>query len=226
MKKIREIIKIALAILVLSVLIIYEIGSGMLKSCAYVKYIFGEENSTASIATSQENEETEETKTLEIASIDSRPTGKVALQSTGMAEAVDKLNENIVVRCTWSDIELTQSELELLYTTVYCESGGEELEAQIMVAQTILNRMLSDKYPDTLRGIVYQRNAEGKPQFAVINWPDFESRGWSEDAMAAVHYALAHRGYPANMLYFRDSYYHDFGQPYKQVGNMFFSLSE
>ena len=154
-------------------------------------------------------------------------TGTVGVLNVGMAEVVENITESMAITCMWDNtIKLTQSELELLYTTVYCEAGDQELEAQIMVAQTILNRMLSDKYPDTLRGVVYQRNTEGKPQFAVINWPDFESRGWSDNTKAAVHYALAYRAYPLDMLYFRDSYYHNFGQPYKNVGDMYFSTVE
>ena len=177
------------------------------------------------VAMSQETAGTSNIKEEE--STKGAPTGMVSLQNVGMATNIESVSEPIVITCTWNRaIEFTQSELELLYTTVYCESGDQELEAQIMVAQTILNRILSDKYPDTLRGVVYQRNAEGKPQFAVINWPDFEDRGWSENTKAAVHYALAHRAYPLDMLYFRDSYYHNFGQVYKNVGDMYFSTVE
>lgn len=177
------------------------------------------------VAMSQETAGTSNIKEEE--STKGAPTGMVSLQNVGMATNIESVSEPIVITCTWNRaIEFTQSELELLYTTVYCESGDQELEAQIMVAQTILNRILSDKYPDTLRGVVYQRNAEGKPQFAVINWSDFEDRGWTEDTKAAVHYALAHRAYPLDMLYFRDSYYHNFGQPYKNVGDMYFSTVE
>lgn len=177
------------------------------------------------VAMSQETAGTSNIKEEE--STKGAPTGMVSLQNVGMATNIESVSEPIVITCTWNRaIEFTQSELELLYTTVYCESGDQELEAQIMVAQTILNRILSDKYPDTLRGVVYQRNAEGKPQFAVINWSDFEDRGWTEDAKAAVHYALTHRAYPLDMLYFRDSYYHNFGQPYKNVGDMYFSTVE
>lgn len=177
------------------------------------------------VAMSQETAGTSNIKEEE--STKGAPTGMVSLQNVGMATNIESVSEPIVITCTWNRaIEFTQSELELLYTTVYCESGDQELEAQIMVAQTILNRILSDKYPNTLRGVVYQRNAEGKPQFAVINWSDFEDRGWTEDTKAAVHYALAHRAYPLDMLYFRDSYYHNFGQPYKNVGDMYFSTVE
>lgn len=186
-----------------------------------------EETTTSTVlATSQENEETstvEGNNVIEKA----RPTGNIALDNVGMAATVDKFAESIAATCEWNNyIELTQSELELLYTTVYCESGDQELEAQIMVAQTIINRIISDKYPDTLRGVVYQRNSEGVPQFAVINWTNFENIGWSDETKTAVHYALAHKGYPETMLYFRDSYYHDFGQPYKNVDDMYFSLTE
>lgn len=168
-----------------------------------------------------------EEETSNAKEVERTPTGIVSMQNAGMATTLESISESVVTKCLWdATVELTQSELELLYTTVYCESGDQELEAQIMVAQTILNRILSDKYPNTLRGVVYQRNAEGKPQFAVINWSDFEDRGWTDDTKAAVHYALTYRGYPVDMLYFRDSYYHDFGQPYKNVGDMYFSIEE
>lgn len=154
-----------------------------------------------------------------------QPTGQISMNGVGMVEAVDDSSESIVAKCQWTKLELTQSELELLYTTVYCESGNQELEAQIMVAQTIINRIISPKYPDTLRGVIYQRNSAGAPQFSVINWSDFEKHGWTDKTKAAVHYALSYKAYPDAMLYFRSGgHYHNFGQPYKQVDDMYFSL--
>lgn len=155
----------------------------------------------------------------------SMPTGQISVNEVGIVEAVDNTAEPIVVKCSWAPVELTQSELELLYTTTYCEAGNQELEAQIMVAQTIINRVISPKYPDTLRGVIYQRNSVGTPQFTVINWSDFEKRGWTDKTKAAVHYALSYKAYPETMLYFRSGgHYHSFGQPYKQVDDMYFSL--
>lgn len=169
-------------------------------------------------ATSQEKETEKTTEPPQ-------PTGQISMNGVGMVEAVDDSSESIVAKCQWTSLELTQSELELLYTTVYCEAGNQELEAQIMVAQTIINRIISPKYPDTLRGVIYQRNSAGAPQFSVINWSDYEKRGWTDKTKAAVHYALSYKAYPDAMLYFRSGgHYHNFGQPYKQVDDMYFSL--
>lgn len=153
------------------------------------------------------------------------PTGHISTNEVGIVAVINKMDEPVVVKCLWAPVELTQSELELLYTTVYCESGNQELEAQIMVAQTIINRVISPKYPDTLRGVIYQRNSAGAPQFSVINWSNFEERGWTDTTKSAVHYALSYKAYPESMLYFRSGgHFHSFGQPYKQVDDMYFSL--
>lgn len=153
------------------------------------------------------------------------PTGKISTNEVGIVAVINKMDEPVAVKCLWAPVELTQNELELLYTTVYCESGDQELEAQIMVAQTIINRVISPKYPDTLRGVIYQRNSVGAPQFSVINWSNFEERGWTDTTKSAVHYALSYKAYPESMLYFRSGgHFHSFGQPYKQVDDMYFSL--
>ena len=124
--------------------------------------------------------------------------------------------------CYWGNILLSRQELELLYTTVYCEAGNQSVATQAMVAQTILNRMISDTYPDTLEEVIYQPG-----QFEVTEWPDFEDRGWTEQVERAVELALDSKLHPAKMLYFRsgDSY-HSFGQPYMKSGDMYFTLAE
>lgn len=47
-------------------------------------------------------------------------------------------------------------ELELLARLVEAEAGGESFEGQVAVAATVLNRIKSDLYPDTLAAVIYQ----------------------------------------------------------------------
>lgn len=57
----------------------------------------------------------------------------------------------------YSCIEITDDDRELMAAIVYHEARGECPAGQRMVAEVILNRVLSDKFPDTISGVVYQR---------------------------------------------------------------------
>lgn len=50
----------------------------------------------------------------------------------------------------------SSSDLSLLARLVTAESGGEPYEGQVAVAATVLNRVRSGTYPDTIPGVVYQ----------------------------------------------------------------------
>ena len=135
---------------------------------------------------------------------------------------IEETEESVIkdntYHCEWADISLTQNEYELLLTTVYCESGGEILEAQYMVALVILNMVADNEFPDNIRDVVYRKNT-----FEVVNLKDFESRGWTESVEQAVNLALKENNHPTDMLYFRTSHYHTWAKDYKKVGKTYFS---
>ncbi len=58
----------------------------------------------------------------------------------------------------------TQSEWDMLAQVVYGEARGESYTGQVAVAAVVLNRMEADDFPDTMHGVVFQRNA-----FTCIN---------------------------------------------------------
>ncbi len=53
-------------------------------------------------------------------------------------------------------VSLSNNEVELLARLVTAEAGGEPYEGQVAVAATILNRMRSPNYPNTVTSIIYQ----------------------------------------------------------------------
>jgi len=53
-------------------------------------------------------------------------------------------------------LTISPAEREALIRTVIAEAGGENPIGQIAVAQVILNRVKSDRYPDTIQGVVSQ----------------------------------------------------------------------
>lgn len=56
-------------------------------------------------------------------------------------------------------IYLTKSDVNLMAKVVFAESKGEPYEGKIAVASVILNRVTSPKFPDTVEGVIKQKNA-------------------------------------------------------------------
>lgn len=128
-------------------------------------------------------------------------------------------SSELTIPCIWADnISITLEEFRLICTTVYCEAGNQSIETQIMVALTILNRLNSEDFPNTVREIIYQDE-----QYAVTEWENFEDYGWTSSVEQAVTYALEVNNYPDDMFFFRTDHYHRFGQPYMQSGELYFS---
>ncbi len=50
------------------------------------------------------------------------------------------------------------TDVELLAALIYCEAGAEPYEAQLAVGACVINRMEHKNYPDTLRGVIFQKN--------------------------------------------------------------------
>ena len=50
----------------------------------------------------------------------------------------------------------TESDIILLSKVIYNEARGEGINGWIAVAETVMNRVASDKFPNTIEGVVYQ----------------------------------------------------------------------
>lgn len=55
-------------------------------------------------------------------------------------------------------IELTWEQIQLIAKVVWVEARGESKEGQQAVAEVILNRLTSEKFPDTLKDVIYAEN--------------------------------------------------------------------
>lgn len=93
-------------------------------------------------------------------------------------EAKPKKSLNMLVREFWNGPVL-DSEAKCLATAVYFESMGEPLEGQLAVAQVVINRAQSGRYPSTLCGVVKQ-----KAQFSFVRGGAFPRINTSSDAWA------------------------------------------
>ena len=91
--------------------------------------------------------------------------------------------------------ELDRS-LTCLAQAVYFEARSEPLEGQLAVAQVVLNRVKSSRYPNTICDVVFQndhRRHKCQFSFACDGLTDtpYESRAWTQASKVAV---VAHSG--------------------------------
>ncbi len=56
-------------------------------------------------------------------------------------------------------VNFTNKEIEIFQILVFAEAGGESEEGQVAVAATILNRICSQDFPNTLEGVMNQSGA-------------------------------------------------------------------
>jgi len=61
-------------------------------------------------------------------------------------------------------VKYTKNELRLLSALIYCEANGESYNGKLAVAIVVMNRVRSGAFPDTVKGVIYQ-----KYQFGPVN---------------------------------------------------------
>ncbi len=67
----------------------------------------------------------------------------------------------LAAQSAWRDVSqvtFAEGDRYLLANLIYCEAGGEPYEGQVAVGAVVMNRVLSSKFPDTISGVIYQRN--------------------------------------------------------------------
>lgn len=74
---------------------------------------------------------------------------------------------------------LTDDEKYLIYQITFLEAGNQSMEGQRAVVEVILNRVLSDKYPDTVEGVLSQSG-----QFTT--WSYRNSKSHNEEQKEAL----------------------------------------
>lgn len=118
--------------------------------------------------------------------------------------------EEVIEEAMEEPVDITQTDEYLIASVVMAESKGEEMIGKVAVASAILNRC-------DFFGLEVKTIINAKDQFAKGETPN-------EDCFRAVEIAIENRDiFPKDMLFFRNEYYHDFGKPYMQIGNHFFS---
>lgn len=106
---------------------------------------------------------------------------------------------------TWrdiSDITFEEGDRYLLANLIYCEAGGEPYAGKLAVGSVVINRVRSEKYPNTVVGVIYQNKqfspvASGRLALAL------EQNKATSDCYKAADEAMSGVTNVGNCVYFR-----------------------
>ena len=107
-----------------------------------------------------------------------------------------------------SKYQLEQADLEVLLRIVEAEAGCEDEDGKLLVANVILNRLNSERFPDSITEIVFQRE-NGVSQFSPTADGSYNKVQISEETVNAVGRALAGEDISQGALYFAARKYAD-----------------
>ncbi len=85
---------------------------------------------------------------------------KVSAESTSKVNVTDELTTKAVARTTSLKTTQTYSraDLRLMSAIIFCEAGGESYAGKVAVGIVVANRKTSAKFPNTIKGVVYQKS--------------------------------------------------------------------
>lgn len=98
-------------------------------------------------------------------------------------------------------ITLSGEEYDVLLRIVEAEASGEDTTGKLLVANVILNRVRHEAFPDTVKGVVFQRSG-GSIQFSPVADGRYYSVSVSEDTRTAVARAVSGKDLSQGALYF------------------------
>ena len=94
-------------------------------------------------------------------------------------------------------IRLSDEDYQILLRIVQAEAGICDAKGKILVADVVINRVLSKKFPDTVKSVVYQTS-----QFQPVSNGAINSVKVSAETIACVDRALEGEDYSGGALYF------------------------
>lgn len=104
--------------------------------------------------------------------------GKSTFAALGMNDSVRVLENQ------QTNSDYTSSDLYLLAKCIYAEARGESYTGQVAVGAVILNRVDSPQFPNTVSGVIYQKNAFTAVSDGQINLePNATAYNAAQDAL-------------------------------------------
>ena len=131
-------------------------------------------------------------------------TGEENVETEIPAEESDS-DPTVVEAENKNSFELNDNEYTVLLKIVEAEAGSEDLTGKMLVANVIMNRVNSDRFPDTVTEVVYQRH-NGRAQFSPTADGRIDTVNVSPETITAVERVLNGEDSSNGALYFRSVY--------------------
>lgn len=112
---------------------------------------------------------------------------------------------------------ITADEIELIALVTMAEAGVESEYGKRLVIDTILNRVDSRRFPNSVYDVVYQPN-----QFSVM-WNGMIERCWVDNDICELVKEELLKRTNYDVIFFRMEKYSKWGTPLFKVGNHYFS---
>ena len=64
----------------------------------------------------------------------------------------------------------TGEEIRLLAALIYCEAGNQSREGKVAVGNVVLNRIRSERFPDTMKEVIYQQGQFTPVESGWLGW--------------------------------------------------------
>ena len=104
-------------------------------------------------------------------------------ESETISNYVEETN-NTEISNTYSDNEIYE-----LAKIIMCEAEGESQKCKEYIGQVVLNRVNSDKFPDTIHDVIFQK-VNGKSQFSPVYNGRWESEEPTQECYDAAYTVL------------------------------------
>lgn len=105
--------------------------------------------------------ETESVETLSESEEETEPSSEY--EETESESVPEETTEAETTEESHTKLELSKEEQDILLKIVEAEATGQPVEGKMYVAAVIINRMQDSEFPDTIKGVVYQ-----KQQFSPV----------------------------------------------------------
>lgn len=101
----------------------------------------------------------------------------------------------------YQDLQLSEKDYEALCRIVQAEAGGEDERGKILVAEVILNRVMTDGFADNVYDVIFEKSG-GSAQFAPTVDGRYFTVEVTEESRKAVENALHGEDFSENALFF------------------------
>lgn len=125
--------------------------------------------------------------------------------------------------------EIRDGEIEMLAQLVQAEAGNQDYRGMCLVADVVLNRVVSGIFPDSIEEVIaqYLTDKHGGKHYQFSTYIDgsLENAGWyisDEARKAAYQEYMAERRIDDNVLYFTAGSYNPFCTPAYKYGDHYF----